>query len=67
MTAETNKKPKCELIGTDGNVFALIGVAGKVLRKEGMTHQATEMQQRVFRASSYDEALNIICEYVEAC
>lgn len=59
-------KPQVKLTGQDGNVFNLIGVAANALRKAGQPDQAKEMTDRVFSASSYDEALQIICEYVDA-
>lgn len=61
------KKPECVLVGTDGNVFALIGVVRNALRKAGMGLEAEEMSERVLGCSSYDEALTIIGHYVEIC
>lgn len=58
-------KPKCKLVGTDGNIFALLGVALKALRSEGLEVEAKAMMDRVVQAGSYDEALCIIQEYVE--
>lgn len=59
------KKPICKLIGQDGNIFNLIGLARKTLKNKGMTTEAVEMSERCFSAKSYDEALYIIMEYVE--
>lgn len=59
------EKPECRLIGEDGNVFNLIGLAAKALKRAGLREQAAEMTNRVFEAGSYNEALNIIGEYVE--
>ena len=59
-------KPKCQLTGTDGNIFALVGTASKALKKAGQQDKAKEMKERVFASSSYYEALGIIEEYVEA-
>ncbi len=59
-------KPRCELVGTDGNVFSVIGLAARALRKAGLAAQAEEMSAKVFRAGSYEEALGIVQEYVEA-
>jgi len=34
---EANKtKPTCELIGQDGNIFNLIGIASRTLKRAGM-------------------------------
>ena len=57
-------KPDCPLIGADGNVFNLIGIASRTLKKHGLGDQAKEMSSRVFACGSYGEALNIIGEYV---
>ena len=58
------EKPDCALIGQDGNVFNLVGIASRTLRRNGMMGQAKEMTDRVFASGSYHEALNIIGEYV---
>jgi len=57
-------KPNCELIGQDGNIFNLLAIAVRTLRKYNMKSQAEEMSQRVFNSKSYDEALIVIDEYV---
>ena len=59
------EKPKCPLIGQNGNVFNLMGIASKTLKKNGMADEAKEMCSRITSSGSYDEALSIIDEYVE--
>lgn len=59
------EKPSCRLIGEDGNIFNLVGCASKALKREGLYHEAKEMTTKIFASNSYDEALSIICEYVE--
>lgn len=65
-TEETakQKKPDCKLIGEDGNIFNLMGIASRTLRRNGMAEQAKEMTDRIYESGSYDEALVIIGEYV---
>ena len=58
-------KPKCKLVGENGNIFNLIAIASRVLRQNDMREQASEMQNRIYASGSYNEALSIICEYVE--
>ena len=58
-------KPKCALIGQDGNIFNLMGIASRTLKKYNMKEEAKEMIDRITSSKSYDEALNIIGEYVE--
>ncbi len=59
-----NEKPDCPLIGQDGNIFNLVGIASRTLRGAGQKDAAKEMSDRVFASGSYDEALCIIGEYV---
>lgn len=63
MENERNK-PDYPLIGQDGNVFNLIGIASRTLKENGMSEEAKEMSSRVFASGSYSEALSIIGEYV---
>lgn len=62
-----SEKPQCPLIGADGNIFCLLGIASRTLRENGMREQVKEMQSRVTASGSYSEALNILGEYVEIC
>lgn len=58
------KKPDCKLLGTDGNIFNLMGIASRTLRENGMTEEATEMCTRIRASDSYNSALCIIGDYV---
>ncbi len=60
------QKPVCKLIGQDGNIFNLMGIACRALRDAGLEKRAVEMIERISLAQDYDEALRIILEYVEA-
>jgi hypothetical protein len=59
------EKPKCKLIGEDGNVFNLIGLACRALRKAEQRDQAKKMKKECFSSGSYDKVLDIISKYVE--
>lgn len=61
---EKKHKPDCPLIGKDGNIFNLIGIASKTLRDNGLAEQAVEMRDKVKASGSYEEALYVIGEYV---
>jgi hypothetical protein len=63
MKTET-KKPIVKLIGTDVNIFSLVGKASKEMKRIGMTDEAKEMADKVFASASYSEALSIIGKYV---
>lgn len=62
------EKPKCALIGQDGNIFNLMGIASRTLKRNNMGTLAEEMCNRITSgAKNYDEALCIIGEYVDIC
>ena len=63
---ESPKKPKCKLVGQDGNIFNLIGIAARALKDDGQHKAAKEMTNKIlFTAKSYGDALNAIQEYVD--
>lgn len=62
---EENRKPACRLMDEDGNIFSILGRVGRTLKEHGKAAQAQEVSKRVMAAVSYDEALQIIMEYVE--
>ncbi len=64
---QENKRPKCPIIGADGNIFNIMGIASKTLKHSGMAEESKEMCSRVTSSGSYEEALGIITEYVEPC
>jgi hypothetical protein len=58
-------KPVCRLVGTDGNVFSIIGRVQRALKDAGQPERASEFVQRAFQARSYDEVLGLCADYVE--
>jgi len=56
--------PDCPLVGADGNVFNLMGIAARTLKENYRPEAAKEMRERVTSCGSYDEALAIMMEYV---
>lgn len=62
-------KPKTDievqLTGEDGNIFNLVGIATKALKRGGYRELADELSKRLWEMESYDEALRLIMEYVE--
>ena len=62
--SEQRKKPDCPLIGEDGNIFNLMGIAARTLRENDMPKAAKDMCNRIYQCGSYREALSIIDEYV---
>ncbi len=61
---EEKAKPDCALIGEDGNIFNLMGIASRTLKENGMANEAQEMCERVRSSGCYYEALGVIGEYV---
>ena len=59
------KKPRMQLIGQDGNIFAIMGRASRLLKSSGQGDKAKEMRDRVMSCDSYQKALSIVSEYVE--
>ena len=64
-TMNTPTKPVCKLSGTDGNVFALSGRVRLALNRAGQADKAKEFADRLFQCKSYDDALDLMNEYVE--
>ena len=62
---QEQQKPEAPIIGADGNVFNILGIASKTLKRAGMPDEAKEMRSRVMESGSYENALAIITEYVE--
>lgn len=56
---------KVELIGYDGNVFAIIGKVGTALKRNGYEHLVNHFNKACFSAESYNDVLNIVDQYVE--
>lgn len=58
-------KPVAKLVGQDGNIFNLMGIASRALKQAGLEAEATKMRQEIMSCRSYDEALATIMDYVE--
>lgn len=58
-------KPKCKLIGEDGNAFYIVGKAIKALEKAGMSDKTDELSQNYSKCKSYDELIRLVGDYVE--
>ena len=59
-------KPKCKVIGEDGNIFNLMGIVSKTLKESGEHEKADKMVKRITtQAESYDEALAMLMDYVD--
>lgn len=57
-------KPDCPLIGADGNIFNLLGIASRTLREHGLKEQAKECLTGYLLPAVMEKLLCIIGEYV---
>jgi hypothetical protein len=64
VSTET-KKPKCKLIGEDGNVFNIIGLVCRALNAAGQKDKAKEFREKAITSHSYDAVLVLCHEYVD--
>lgn len=60
------RKPKCKLVGTDGNVFAIIGRVSQALREDKQPDRAKQWSSEAMKQDSYDAVLQLLHSYVEA-
>lgn len=58
-------KPTVKLIGEDGNIFNIVGIVSRELKRNGFKDEANEYMEKVFGCESYDEALRITMAYVD--
>ena len=67
MEEREKEKPvvEVELAGPSGNVFQVMANASAALKRMDCREEAKEMFERATKAKSYEEALEIIEEYVE--
>lgn len=59
------QKPTVQLIGEDGNVFNIIGLVSRELKRAGQSELAKEFQEKAVQCESYDEVLRLVMTYVE--
>lgn len=62
---KVKEKPKCNIHSAFGTMIEIIGLASKTLKENNMVDESREMIERATKSYSYDEALDIINEYVE--
>jgi hypothetical protein len=60
-----SEKPVAKLEGEDGNVFNIIGIVCKALKKAGQADKAKEFSEKAFTCDSYDAVLRLLHNYVE--
>jgi hypothetical protein len=60
------KKPVCKLVGQDGNVFNLLGLAQRALRKASVPQNIISSMLAEATSGNYSNALCVIQKYVNA-
>ena len=58
-------KPVAPLLGAKGDIYHLLCIANRTLRKAGQLEQAEQMWRLVLNSGNYFHALSIIGEYVD--
>jgi hypothetical protein len=61
----TASKPPCRLVGTNGNVFAIIGTVKRALERAGQRERASEFVAKAMQSKSYDEVLALCFDFVD--
>lgn len=62
--AVSDRRPRIDLIGTDGNVFSIIGKVSEALKKSGMRDSADEFVESAMVSDSYEDVLKLATKYV---
>lgn len=65
IDAPESEKPKCKLIGANGNVFVIISAVTTALNKAGMKAKAEEFTKKALQSESYDAVLALTMNYVD--
>jgi hypothetical protein len=65
MNTTTTTKPSCQLTGTDGNVFSVIGRVSGALKRAGLRAQSSEFCKKAMGCASYDDVLALCFDYVD--
>jgi hypothetical protein len=64
LTPSGNVKPYARLIGADRHTLNLLSIATRALKNNGLKQDANDLEGKVLRSQSPDEALMHIMTYV---
>ena len=63
------EKPACKLINEDSNIFNIIGIVKRTLRREGTPENQeafnSKLEELMTGGGSYDDILVLVQEYVD--
>lgn len=65
QTMERLTDLQVKVIGEDSNIFNLLGLVTRELKRNGYRELAKELPPQIFECNSYDKALTILDRYVE--
>ena len=58
-------KPVVKIIGENGNIFNLVGIATMELKRNHQYDNAKKLKKEVLQSKNYSEALQTIMKYCE--
>ena len=59
------EKPVVELVGSDGNAYAIMGKVRRALKRAGVPDAVLKEYERKSKSGDYDNLLAVACEYAE--
>ena len=59
------EKPVVELVGHDGNAYAIMSKVQRALKRAGVPKNVIDEYLRDSRSGDYDHLLRVACEYAE--
>lgn len=65
MTINEKEKPTVNLVGCDGNAFAILGKAQKALKKEGYTQDEVDEYFDEATSGDYDHLLQVTMKWCD--
>lgn len=66
MGVKKELRPHCKLVGEDGNVYNVIAIVERALKKAGMHDKAKEWGELVVQCEDYDDVLRLTFSFVDA-
>ena len=63
MTATNDTRPVLKLLGANGNVFNLLGLAHKAARKANWPSDKWDEVRKEATSGDYDQVLQTLCQY----
>ena len=60
-------KPKLKLVGADGNVFNILGLATRAARQAGWSDEEVKEFQEKAMSGTYDQVIQLCMEKFDVC